>query len=335
MTYDVIPCDDREDWLEKRTAGIGASEMAAVMGLSKWRSAYELALEKMGEIPPVDPSDVEAIEWGHKLEPIIIQTFGERTGRLVRPSGQLLRSREHPWAQCTLDAWTLEPSEVELLSIEEVAANKARWQPLEAKTHSAYQIADWADGAPEPYFIQVQHQLLVTGASRGAIACLIGGARFVWQDIPRDERMIRRIIWHGERFWQRVIDRDPPEPDGSESAARAIARHYPEDDGSEVVLSEDLACYADEIVRLRAEARTTEAALRASEARIRLAMGAAERGFVADFQITLRTQERSGYVKVTPPGNHHDFAKELGRQHIVAQVVKPSTSRPLRIKKHG
>jgi putative phage-type endonuclease len=344
IVYDVIPCEDRADWLRKRAQGIGASDLAAVMGVSNWRSPLELYLEKTGEIEPVDLSDVEAIEWGHKLEPIIIETFGERSGRLVRPSGQLLRSREYPWAQCTLDAETAETPEATLRSedmfgrtVEFMARPYPRdgWVPLEAKTHSAFQIEDWADGAPEPYYIQVHQQMLVTGAPRGFIACLIGGARFVWQEIPRDEQTIRRIIWNGERFWQRVQDRNPPPPDGSESTARAVKRWYPEDDGSEVVLDEDLEVDAEELLIARGDKAAAEEKIRKHEARIRLAMGEAERGLLDEYRITLRTQERAGYVKVSPPGDLHDFAKEMAQQRIVAQVVKPSTSRPLRIKRTG
>jgi putative phage-type endonuclease len=347
VMYDVIPCEDRADWLQKRTAGIGASDMAAVMGVSSWRSPFELCLEKMGDIEPVDLSDVEAIQWGHKLEPLIVEEFGERSGRLVRPSGELLRSREYPWAQCTLDAETAErppslPRDVEMFGrsiglVAQLRPSEDAWIPLEAKTHSAFQIRDWEDGAPEPYYIQVQHQLLVTGAPYGAIACLIGGARFVWQDIPRDEQMIRRIIWHGERFWQRVVDRDPPPPDGSDSATRAIGRRYPEDNGQEVMLAEELEETAAEILRLQAAQKGLYKELQAHKNRMMLAMGEHERGVFdsGDYLVTAKTQERDGYVKASPLDDRdlRDLAMELQRNHsVLAQVTGPSKFRKLRIK---
>ena len=64
--------------------------------------------------------------------------------------------------------------------------------------------------------------MLVTGAPKATIACLLGGQRLVWCDVERDEETIRRIIYHGERFWRAVQERTPPAPDGTESAKRAL-----------------------------------------------------------------------------------------------------------------
>ena len=36
----------KEDWLRFRKTGIGGSDMAAIMGLSKWKSPLDIWLEK-------------------------------------------------------------------------------------------------------------------------------------------------------------------------------------------------------------------------------------------------------------------------------------------------
>ena len=72
---------NREEWLAGRHTGIGASEAAAVLGLSRYKSPLEVYLEKIGELGPQD--DSERMYWGRKLEAIIAQEYGIRTGLKV------------------------------------------------------------------------------------------------------------------------------------------------------------------------------------------------------------------------------------------------------------
>lgn len=66
------------EWHEQRRAGIGGSDVAALLGLSKWKSPYQLFLEKTGNAPPQE--DNEAMYWGRMLEPVIRDAYEEKTG---------------------------------------------------------------------------------------------------------------------------------------------------------------------------------------------------------------------------------------------------------------
>ena len=68
--------DSREDWLNYRThgGGIGASEVAAIVGLSKWKTATELWQEKVFGLSK-DLSDNEAVSKGVRLEPYLRGLF--------------------------------------------------------------------------------------------------------------------------------------------------------------------------------------------------------------------------------------------------------------------
>ncbi len=83
--YDVV-CDvsDRDAWLESRTDGIGASEIAAVLGESPWMSPLALYASKIGAYER-DLSDSEPVYWGTKLEGAIVEAYSERTGRKNPP----------------------------------------------------------------------------------------------------------------------------------------------------------------------------------------------------------------------------------------------------------
>ena len=266
-----VLCDvaeGREQWLEHRHSGIGASEIASVLGESPFASPIELYANKIGKYER-DLSEVEAVYWGNKLEAAILEAYSERTGRSTRKAGQLLQSTEHPWALCTLDGETWQPE----------AANDS-W-PLEIKNASAYKSEEWVDGPPRHYYLQCQQQMLVTGAPKGTIAALIGGQRMVWADLPRDESTIRKIIYHGSRFWERIQARDVPAPDGTEGARRALGALYPDGCGI-VVLPRDAMDAADELEELKRQRKAAEDRIELIENTIRAALGDCETGVMPD-----------------------------------------------------
>ena len=274
---------EREHWLDARSLGIGASEIAGVLGISAWVSPFSLYLQKTRQVEPPNLDDVERVQWGNILEEPIAREYGRRSGRVYEMHGKLLQSTEHPWALCTLDALTTDGA-------------AASW-PLEIKTASEFKASDWTDGAPEVYYAQIQQQMLVTGAKKATIACLLGGQQLVWCDVERDEMMIRRIVHHGERFWQRVLDRDMPEPDGSDASASALAKLYPADDGGTVVLDAGLMDLAGELDTLKAESKRIASEIKERENRIKQAIGEATRGVLPDGSAySWKTQSRKETV---------------------------------------
>jgi len=280
MKYDVIGNSaDRNAWLDARRTGIGASEIGILLGESPWSSEFDLYARKVGELEDPDLSDVEAVEWGVRLEPVVASVFEERTGRRIKLSGSLLRSREHPWALCTEDA-------------EDDEGN-----PVEIKTTSAFRADAWADGPPELYRIQNHHQMLVKEKPKGSIACLIGGQKFVWCDVERDEELIRKIIYHGREFWRRVQEKDPPAPDGSDATSKALAKLYPKDSGNSVILGDALIELDEQLVQLKAEKKRIDDEIRAAENAIKGAIGEAQIGALPNgITYSWKTQRREEYT---------------------------------------
>jgi putative phage-type endonuclease len=182
----VVDTDSQDEWLSFRDTGIGASEIAGVMGLpdvGHRSSPLKVFMEKSGALEPEDLSDIEAIAWGHRMEPVIAAEYQARTGRPVvtgrKGRYQVLRSKLHPWALCSLDFWTADNDD------------GAELRPLEIKNVSAFLAEDWLNGTPDYYYAQVQQQLLVTGSRKATSALCLGGNRLLWCDVPRDEEFIR------------------------------------------------------------------------------------------------------------------------------------------------
>ncbi len=260
---------DRERWLQLRRSGIGASEVAAILGESPWLSAAELYAIKVGASDG-DPSldEAEHVYWGAQLEGAILAGYQHRTGRPVQRRNMLLRSAEHPWALCTLDGETAEPGD------------QPGW-PLEIKNIGLSKAHEWEEGPPRHYYLQLQQQLLVTGADKATAAALIGGQRMVWCDIGRDEIEIRRITRAGRIFWEQCVEAGVcPTPDGSESSKRALAALYRgrPDPESYVQLPGSLLALDEELHELKLTRGAVGKRIDEIENLIKSHIGKAERG---------------------------------------------------------
>lgn len=281
--YEVVCRADDPDWLERRSVGIGASEIAAALGEDPWRSEFSLYHRKIGNLLE-EQDQAEHQRWGHLLEPVIITEFRERTGRFVDKGGLLLRSLEYPWALATLDAWICDKE-------------LGPYWPLDVKNASAFKAEEWVDGCPEHYRIQLHQQMIVTGRDRATVACLLGGNRLVWADVERDDTLVRKIVFHGERFWKRVLDRDEPAPDESDSSKRTLLTLYPKDNGSTIALPGELGEEAERLVDLKAEAKRLAQEIEAIENKVRAELGAAEKGVLPNgYSFTWKTQQRRAFT---------------------------------------
>jgi predicted phage-related endonuclease len=77
--------------------------------------------------------------------------------------------------------------------------------------------------------------MAVTGYKGAYIAALIGGNRFIWKFIPRDEKVIELLIKLEERFWKYVKDKEIPPLDGSEASKQLLSKLYPEAEDTKTI----------------------------------------------------------------------------------------------------
>lgn len=292
--YTVHECPTPESWLAWRRMGLGATDMSVVLGVNPWKDRLTLWAEKTGKVPEPDLSDNEAVAWGKRLEPVVLEAYEERSGRGADISGECLRSVEHPWAQCTLDGRTYEHPDTD--PDDPAFVETPDWV-LEIKTTNAFLASAWDDGPPEVYRVQVDHQMLVTGASKATICVLIGGQQLVWCDVPRDERRIRKLIYAGQKFWGLVKNGVPPEPDGSETAVRTLNALWGTDDGETIGLNGTLQETLDELTVLKARRKVVDRDIKELENKLKMTLGPAQRGVLpSGWAVSWRTQERRGYT---------------------------------------
>ncbi len=285
MTFTEI-VDQHADfagWQEAHSTGIGASEMATVLGLNPWKTRLQLWAEKTGRVAPPEFTS-EAAEWGLTLEPIVAKKWAEKTGRQCEMAGKLLRSDEYPWAICTPDYWTMD--------------DDGNWAiPVQIKTTSVYNLKDWAEGPPEHVRIQVHAEMLVTGAPWASVGVLVGGQKFMWADVERDEVLITQIELLGALFWKLIEGDEWPDPVAEDG--KLINELHPNAiPGVEILLPEEALDWDADLTDAKAQIKHFTAIKEAKEAALKLSLGDATVGMLpgTDAFFTFKDQHRDSYV---------------------------------------
>lgn len=257
---------DRPGWLKVRQQGIGGSDVGAILGLSKFRSALDVYLDKTTEVE--ESEETAAQHWGNRLEGVVADEFAERTGLGVQVCESMYAHDDYPFVIGNPDRWIMDafdPGAVEGI--------------LEIKTSRMDQW--WADGIPDEYACQVQHYLAVTGMDYAYLAVLLHGREYQHYRIARDDAMITNLLLVEEAFWERVVSRTPPDPDDSLAAAEALKRLYPEGAGV-VELGADTENLLHDLKDAKAEEKAAVERVRALESTIKARIGEADTVLVHD-----------------------------------------------------
>ncbi|MFZ3595121.1 YqaJ viral recombinase family protein [Streptomyces sp. BH104] len=245
----LLPADaSRDEWEATRRAGIGGSDVAAILGLGggKYTSPRHVYEAKHGRPEAVTS---EAAEIGTEIEGFIARMFTKRSGiEIAMPPGTLV-NLERPWMLANVDRYALDDTG-------QVCG------PLECKNRSAYQLDDWEDGrVPDAPAIQCHWYMAVGGWSHGYVAALVGGNTLRWSRLERDEEMIGYLVDYCGTWYQRhVVEGIEPPPDGYEATTNLLAKLWTVK--PETIAEIDVA-KAKELRARRAELKDREKAIAA------------------------------------------------------------------------
>lgn len=287
--FTLIRCEDNDGWLEQRKHGVGGSDVAAIMGLSPWKSPLEVWLEKTGRAQAPDLSGKESVAMGTELEGDVLEMYRRRHPQSkVQRVNAILTSNARPWAQASLDGITRDP--------------ELGWGVLEIKTGS--RESEWAEGVPLHYLTQVTHYLSVTGYPFADVAALIGdyGLHYHEYRVMRDEDDVQSVVEAVDEFWADYVEKDamPPYVSALPSEAKALYEIYKRSDSEmepdDAERTEKLAALVLDLTGKIAEA--TEQKLSASNELKRL-VGEHKGIITPDHTITwVRSEKRNGGIRI-------------------------------------
>lgn len=236
---------ERTEWLARRKSGIGGSEVAALLGISPWKTALDVYLDKIGEAAPT--AENESMRIGTALEQFVADRFEQETGRKTSRFNGLLQV-----GHCIGNVDRLVVPEGARLGSHQ---NEIRTDELlECKTSSH----DW-DEVPPHYLAQVQHYMGLDPHFRKAtVACLFLGfdKRFQTYEVERDDGLIKSMQEAVEAFWRDHVEaRVPPAPQTEEDCRRLWLAHEP---GKVVEADELIADIARDFMEVSQKIKTLE-----------------------------------------------------------------------------
>lgn len=178
------------EWLAYRLTMRNASETAAVLGLSPWTTPYQLWLLKTGR---KEQAVTPAMQHGMSMEPAARAAYEVQTGNIMQP----LVMQDGVYS-ASLDGITLDGDLIVEIKCPVRGHDSTLWKEV-------------ANGAvPGHYAVQIQHQLMVSGAKQ-AHFWVFDGAQGLLRTIERDETAMQQVR-EGWGWFQGFLDGDTPPP---------------------------------------------------------------------------------------------------------------------------
>ncbi|SOD42421.1 YqaJ viral recombinase family nuclease [Nitrosovibrio sp. Nv4] len=298
-----------------RQTFIGGSDVAAILGISKWKSPFQLYHEKIGAyVEESNPLRDKVLNRGKRWEPVVVEMLIdelESQGREVKIIGRNARYQDpqHPFLAAEIDLELL-------IDGEEVNG--------EIKTVHPFAAKDWGeegtDEIPVYYTAQVMHGLMIKPRRRAIVAALIGADDLRLHEVVRDDDLITGIRAKEIEFWQRVQDRVAPEP----TEAADVKWLYGKDLGTVAEADDGLALLCQALKDKKTSFKTLEEEIEELSTSIKIRIGNAA---------TLLYRDRPIATWKTQQTNRLDTkALETAHPEIAVAFRKTTESRVLRLK---
>lgn len=179
---------------EERRKWVGASDVAAILGLDPFMSARDAWASK---VYATDDKPSDAMKLGNALESGVLDLAEEYLGPLARG-----RRIERGRFAVNLDAETADNIPVDAkVSLRTDSDGMQKWG--EAGT----------DKVPQWVTVQVHAQMMATGADHAFVAALLGGRGFVLYRIQKSNALANVIAKAVFDFWEDYVKTKTPPPD--------------------------------------------------------------------------------------------------------------------------
>lgn len=231
---------------DMRRTGIGASEVAAILGLDPWRTPADILALKLDS--RLELKETPEMRWGSVAEPYVAMDYEERYGvRLIGPL-ETIRHPQEPTLLATVDRMHHDHSTI-----------------VECKTHGSRAASAWGpdgtDTAPIHYVIQVIAQAIVIGGDVRAVIHALDRDSLRSHTHPVDlqsdaaKRIVGIIMTEIPKWWRRhVINRDPLPPESAPPSAE-ILRSRQRVPGKRVIVPAEIV---EKVRQAREEAKAAE-----------------------------------------------------------------------------
>ena len=198
---------NNQDFANLRAKSLGGSDIGAVLGFSRYRSAVDVWLEKTGRA--VHEADSLPIRFGTFAEEFVASEYALSTGLplVSHPAGLV-----HPvysYMHGHIDRFVCDSP-----SIFDESGSLVASRILECKTANPFASHEWgdlgSDQVPMAYLAQCIWYMAITGIEQADLAVLMGNADFRIYEIHRDLELEEMVIDRARGFWEEHVLKDIP-----------------------------------------------------------------------------------------------------------------------------
>jgi putative phage-type endonuclease len=224
MERQTITPRDEAHWLQLRTQDLTSTDVAALFGLSPYKTKFELWHQKR-DAEVVRLADNPRMAWGRRLEMAVAHGIADDMGWCIAPFKDYMRlpdarlGASFDYAINRFDRpeppiFPQSPDRLAILEIKCVDFLAFR---------DGWTIEDDFIEAPAHIELQVQHQMLVSGLARAYIGVLVGGNRIEVIERTADPQVHAGILTAARQFWADLDAGRAPDPVMPDDAQAVIA----------------------------------------------------------------------------------------------------------------
>ncbi len=211
---------NNQDFALLRAKSLGGSDIGAVLGLSKYRSAVDVWMEKTGK--EVGVRDSLPLRFGQFAESFVASEYALATGFSLGTHDAAVIHPQYDYMHGHIDRFVLD-GDVPLIGDDgRITASRI----LECKTANPFAQSDWGDSGsdqvPLSYLVQCVWYMMLTGIDRTDLAVLFGNADFRIYEITRDLELEEMVLERAVSFWENHVLKDIPPAATSESDYKTL-----------------------------------------------------------------------------------------------------------------
>ncbi len=187
----------RQRFLKCQRSGISGNDVAAVMGISPYKTPYRLWQEKTQKIKLADEKDTDQLHFDSVLKEIIAQEFSRRHEFQVQRRNRLYR--KDIYLVANIDRYIVSKAAV-----------------LECKIADKFTRNLWGkestNDIPVYCLTQLQYYMYVTGYKDSYLAVLIGDNEYHDYHIVYNADLAELLAERCINFWEKYVNTDTPPP---------------------------------------------------------------------------------------------------------------------------
>lgn len=302
----VIQAITREEWLAERQNYLGGTDVAAIVGKSKWKTPLDVFLEKTGQ--KKDVVAARKAEAGLVLEPLIRGWYAEEIGKPIAP-GRTIRDPQCPFLGVNTDGHIDEQTLCEIKTVD--FSTKKEWG------------TPGTDEVPDHIYVQCCWQIGMAGAKKAVIVrCDRGTMELDEYVVDEDTANFGLLRAMAIPFWQdHIATRIPPAL--TEADADNVIHLFPEDTGEVLISDPGLDELAERMSEVHRALKPLEKEYESLKDRMKVAIGpAAGIETVLGTFLLQRMKGRAAWMKIAKALNP---SPELIEKHTGDPYVQLKT----------